>query len=217
MKQITKFWNWFQDNEEAIKNAVALGINAEEVILHLNRNCSYISKRIQFLINIHSNNQGKYTIIFTAAGYRKLFPKIIALEEQAPVLKYFIPQAFIKPMQNLMEYKKGTDLPCVYENYKIKISDLQMVLKDYNVFTKQLKIKLYIPNYEEIKQFENLEMDLKYSLMIIIGEIAFKKHIKHIEYAQLQNDEIGLLSVIELPEFIDYLYKINSRQKTRLL
>ena len=98
MKQISKFCCWFQDNEEAIKNALLLGINTKEVFYHLNRNYSYISKRIGFLIISPSKGQDKYTIIFTADGYRKLFPKIIALEEQAPQLQNFIPQAFIKPV-----------------------------------------------------------------------------------------------------------------------
>ena len=71
MKQITKFWSWFQDNEEAIKNALLLGINTKEVFHHFNRNYSYISKRIGFLIIIPSTDQGKFTIIFTAEGYRK--------------------------------------------------------------------------------------------------------------------------------------------------
>ncbi|MEI7509738.1 MAG: hypothetical protein WCJ62_09780, partial [Flavobacterium sp.] len=84
MKQITSFWNWFQDNEVAIKNAIESGINVRAVFHHLNRNYQYISKRIGFLIISPSNNHDKYTIIFTADGYSKLFPKIIALEDQAP-------------------------------------------------------------------------------------------------------------------------------------
>jgi hypothetical protein len=35
MKQINTFWNWFQDNEETINNAILLGINTKEVLYHL--------------------------------------------------------------------------------------------------------------------------------------------------------------------------------------
>jgi hypothetical protein len=62
MKQIKTFWNWFQDNEESINNAILLGINTKEVLYHLNRNYAYISKRIGFLIIGPSKNQNKYTI-----------------------------------------------------------------------------------------------------------------------------------------------------------
>lgn len=217
MKQITKFWNWFQDNEEAIKNAISLGIKTAEVFHHLKRNYSYISKRIDFLIISPSENQDKYTIIFTADGYRKLFPKIIALEDQAPQLQYFIPQAFIKPIQNKTPYWQGTDKPYIFKKYKLKISQLYMTLADYNITTKQLKINLYVPAYDNIKDFDEVEIDLKYLVMDVIGEIAFRKHIKNIDFLELPEATNGLLSLIELPDYINYLYKINSRQKTRVV
>ena len=217
MKQITTFWKWFQTNEEAIKSAFLLGINTDEVFTHFLRNYHYISKRIGFLIYAPDKDSEKCKIVFTAEGYRKLFPKIIALEDQAPKLKHFIPQAFIKPMQQVTKIKNGTDLPCSYENYEFKISDLQVALIDYNITIKQLKIKLYIPNYNEIKHFEELERDLKFLVMEIIGEIAFRKHIKHIEIDQTPRSINGLLPLIELPDYIDYLYKINARQKTRMI
>ena len=217
MKQITKFWNWFQDNEEAIKNALLLGINTKEVFHHLNRNYRYISKRIGFLIISPSNNQDKYTIIFTADGYRKLFPKIIALEDQAPQLQHFIAQAFIKPIQDKTLYQTGKDEPYIFKKYKIKISQLYMALVDYNITTKQLKINIYVPAYNSIKDHDEIDGDLKYLVMDVIGEIAFRKHIKYIEFLELPEATHGLLSLIELSEYIDYLYKINSRQKTRMI
>jgi hypothetical protein len=86
---------------------------------------------------------------------------------------------------------------------------------DYNSDTKQLKIKLYLPNYHDIKHSEDLEANIDFIIMLIIGEIAFRKHIKQIVLAQLPQPSSGLLSLIELPDYIDYLYKINSRKKTR--
>ncbi len=217
MKQITNFWNWFQDNEEAIQNAFIHQINTREVFFHLNKNCRYISKRIGFLMIGPSQNQDKCTIVFTAEGYRKLFPKIIALEEKAPPLKYFRAQAFIKPMQEVAveKIKNGTDSPLRYKNYKIKISQLQMSLVDYNIATKQLNIKLYMPYYDALKHYKDLKINLREIVMGVVGEIAFRKHIHHIEFEQLPKPATGLLNLIELPEYIDYLYKINSRTKTR--
>ena len=120
-------------------------------------------------------------------------------------------------MQTVSDIKEGTDLACKYKNYEFKISEIQITLVDYNITTKQLQIKLYIPNYNEIKHFKMLERDVKYLVMEVIGEIAFRKHIKNIEFLELPEAANGLLSVIELPDYIDYLYKINSRQKTRLV
>lgn len=215
MKQIKTFWNWFQNNEEAVKNALILGINTEEVLPQLEKKFKSISKRIGFLIDDSISNQDKYTIIFTAAGYSKLFPKLIALEKQAPSLKYFTPQAFIKPFTDTAPYKDGTDLPCIYKTCEIKISELQVALLDYDSDTKQLKILVYLPNYYDIIDNEDLEANIDFIIMQIIGEIAFRKHIKQILLAPLLKSLSGLLSLIELPDYIEYLYKINSRKKTR--
>ena len=226
MKHISKFWSWFQDNEEAIKHALLFGFKTKELVIarrndeaifHFKRNLNYISKRIGFLIISPSKNQDKYTIIFTAEGYRKLFPKLIALEDQAPQLQYFITQAFIKPIQDKTPYLTGNDEPYIFKKYKIKISQLQITLSDYNITAKQLKINLYIPAYDRIKDYDEIENNLKYLVMEVIGEIAFRKHIKQIEFLEVPEATNGLLSLIELPDFIDYLYKINSRQKTRTI
>jgi hypothetical protein len=215
MKQITKFWSWFQDNEDAIKNALLLGINTKEVFHHLKRNLNYVSKRTGFMIKAPNSNNDKCLIIFTGEGYRKLFPKLIALEEQAPQLQHFIAQAFIKPTQDKTPYLTSKDEPYIFKKYKIKISELFIALADYNITTKQLKINLYIPDYDRIKDCDEIENNLKYLVMEIIGEIAFRKHIKKMEFFDLPEATNGLLSLIELPDYIDYLYKINTRQKTR--
>ena len=80
-----------------------------------------------------------------------------------------------------------------------------------------IKINLYLPAYERIKECDEIESNLKYLVMDVIGEIAFRKHIKNIEYLELPEATNGLLSLIELPDYIDYLYKINSRQRTRII
>lgn len=90
-----------------------------------------------------------------------------------------------------------------------------MALSDYNIVKKALKIDLYLPDYNELEQYENLEATIDYIVTQIIGEIAFHKHIKEINLHPMPLEPVGLLPLIELPDFIEYLYKINSRKKTR--
>lgn len=214
-KKITSFWNFFLNNEQEIVNAFLLGIKKDEVIAQILKKLDIVSKRIGFVIKRPREFNDKFTIIFTGNGFRKLFSKIIALKYQAPDLDHFTAQAFIKPLEDVTKYINGTDEPCVYKNYEIKISELQMALLDYNIATKQIKIDLYLPDYNELKQYEDLESTIEYLVMQIIGEIAFRKHIREINLHQMPLEPIGLLSLLELPDFIDYLYKINSRKKTR--
>ena len=115
-------------------------------------------------------------------------------------------------MEKVQQIILGKDNPYTFENYKIKISDLQMLLLDYNIGTKQLKIKIFIKNYNEIKHLEELQTDIKFILMEIIGEINYRKHIKYFELEQIPINQMGLLNLIELPVYIDYLYKINGRR-----
>ncbi|WP_291103409.1 MULTISPECIES: hypothetical protein [unclassified Flavobacterium] len=215
MKKITTFWNYFQKNEQEILNAILLGINTDEVFSQLTKKLDYVSKRISFVIKAPLTINDKFLIIFTGGGYRKLFPKIIAFEEQAPTLKHFTAQAFIKPLQDATKYKNGTDEPCICKNYEIKISEIQIALLDYNIATKHIKINLYLPDYNELKHFEDLKSNIDWIVMQIVGEITFRIHIKKIKLNQMSLDDSGLLSLIELPDFIEYLYKINSRKKTR--
>jgi hypothetical protein len=216
-KKITTFWNWFQKNEQEIFNAFVLGINKQEVITQTVKKLESVSRRIDFIIEPPLAFDDKYKIVFTGYGYRKLFPKMIALENQAPELKHYIAQAFIKPLDDITSYREGTDEPCICKNFEIKISELQLALLDYDIANKKIKIDLYLPDYNELKHFEDLKDNINWIVMQVIGEIAFRKHIKEIQLHQMPLEPVGLLPLIELPEFIAYLYQINSRKKTRII
>ena len=215
MKQITTFWHYFQKNEQEILNAILLGINTEEVLSQITKKLDYVSRRIGYVIKAPKTINDKFIIIFTGNGNRKLFPKIRTLENQTPTLQHFIAQAFIKPLEDTTKYKNGSDEPVICKNYEIKISEIQIALLDYNIATKHIKINLYLPDYNELKQYEDLKSNIDWIVMQIVGEIAFHKHIKEIQLHQMPLEPIGLLSLIELPDFIAYLYQINSRKKTR--
>ncbi len=217
MKKITTFWNYFQKNEQEILNAILLGINTEEVLSQITKKLDYVSRGIGYVIKAPKTINDKFIIIFTGNGNRKLFPKIITLENQTPKLQHFIAQAFIKPLEDTTKYKNGSDEPVICKNYEIKISEIQIALLDYNIATKHIKINLYLPEYNELKQYEDLKSNIDWIVMQIVGEIAFRKHIKQIQLNQLPLEQIGLLSFMELPDFIEYLYKINSWKKTRQL
>ncbi len=217
MKKITTFWNYFQKNEQEILNAILLGINTEEVLSQITKKLDYVSRGIGYVIKAPKTINDKFIIIFTGNGNRKLFPKIITLENQTPKLQHFIAQAFIKPLEDTTKYENGSDEPVICKNYEIKISEIQIALLDYNIATKHIKINLYLPEYNELKQYEDLKSNIDWIVMQIVGEIAFRKHIKQIQLNQLPLEQIGLLSFMELPDFIEYLYKINSRKKTRLI
>ena len=216
-KKITTFWNYFKNNEQEIFNAFVLGINKQEVITQTVKKLESVSRRIDFIIEPPRGFNDKYKIVFTGYGYRKLFPKMIALENQAPELKHYSTQAFIKPLEDATSYREGTDEPCIWKNFEIKISELQLTLLDYDIATKKIKIDLYLPDYNELKQYDDLKATIEYIVMQILGEIAFHKHMREINLHPMPLEPVGLLPLIELPDYIAYLYQINSRKKTRFI
>jgi len=98
LKTIQNFWTWFQYNEQTIYYAVKLGINTDEVIKYFDQNLDYVSKRIECFFLDNASESQKNQIIFSAYGYKKLFPKLIALGDTVPRLENFSVQTFIKPM-----------------------------------------------------------------------------------------------------------------------
>lgn len=208
-KTIQNFWKWFQDNEQAIYYAFKLGIKSDEVLKNLQRNLDYISKRILMYCYEQKSNPNKFCLIFSAYGYRKLFPKIIALGDAAPQLTYFSPQTFIKP--HTAENKNDF-------NDIILQSMVQTLIKleDYNITTKKIILTLYIPkNYstENKAVIEHLGETL---LCYTLGEVNCKRYIKDFNCKLIPENTNGLLSLAELPEFVDYLAKINYPRKLKL-
>lgn len=217
MKAIEKFWTWFQDNEQDIKNALLLGIRTEELLPQLSKKVYLISRRIGFVIKFPETDADLFLFIFTGGGYRKLFPKLLAFEELAPKLDYFKVQAFIKPMENREEVLLGTDEPICFHHYEFKVSELRFSLLDFNVKAKQVKLTVFLEDYDALQEFKELRDDVQNVLIDVIGEIKYRKHIKDFELAPLPINQSGLVPLIELEECIDYLYVINSRKKTRVI
>ena len=208
IKTIQNFWTWFQDNEQAIYNACKLEINKDEVLFHLERNLNYVSKRIEHFITNHPQNENKLKVFFTAHGYRKLFPKMKALEENISILEFFSIQVYITPF--------NTQEPTIPYNMVETIKNTFIKLEDYNIVTKKIILTLYC--HEKIMQLniKKVERHAYLLLLFTLGEVNYKKHIKEVYYRPLPKSTNGLLSLSELPEFIDYLAKINYSRKLKI-
>ncbi len=167
IKTIQNFWNWFQDNEQAIYNACKLEINKEEVFFHIQRNLNYISKRIEIIIYEVPNQVNKLHIMISALGYKKLFPKVIALGDTAPKLEHFTIHTFIKPITSDNKHI----LPSIIS---IAMQQVFIKLEDYNTATKKVVLIIYVP--ESLEKF-----NLSYLLYFTLGEVIFKKHIKEVQ------------------------------------
>jgi hypothetical protein len=202
IKTIQNFWNWFQDNEQAIYHACKLEINKEEVLFHIQRNLNYISKRIEIIIYEVPNQVNKLHIMISALGYKKLFPKVIALGDAAPKLEHFTIHTFIKPITSDNQHILPSVISTAMQQIFIK-------LEDYNTATKKVVLIIYAPVSLE-------KFNLSFLLYFTLGEVNYKKHIKEVYYRPLPKSTNGLLLLSELPEYIDFLAKINYNRKLKI-
>ena len=209
IKTIQNFWKWVEDNQTTIFNAYVLGINTQEVAMHFNRNLNYISKQIDCLIFYQDET---LKLLFTAQGYRKLFPKLIALEENAPKLSRVTPIIFIKPITNKERYLKKEDGYLSIFKQELKISDLYLQLDNYNTTSKKIDITVFHP----YKDSEKMQNAILFVIMFVIGEIAFKKHLNEIEIKSTTIIPNGLLPLIELDEYIAYLYSCMAYKRIKI-
>jgi hypothetical protein len=148
-------------------------------------------------------------VLFSAHGYRKLFPKIIALGEIKTRLEYFTVHTFLKPLCADNKNQFSDKLIEMIKSILIK-------LEDYNIASKKVIITLYYPEGLTKEDKTNSKLYIKTLLRFTLGEVNYKKHIKEVYYKPLPKVTNGLLSLSELPEFIDYLAKINYSRKLKI-
>lgn len=208
IKTIQNFWTWFQDNEQAIYNACKLEINKDEVLFHLQRNLNYVSKRIEYFITNHPQNENKLKVFFTAHGYKKLFPKMKALEEKIPSLEYFSIQVYITPL--------NLENPAIPINFVETIKNTLIKLEDYNTASKKIILSVYFSEKDLNQNKRKIEVKAYRLLLFTLGEVKYKKHIEDFNCELIPQNTNGLLSLSELPEFIDYLAKINYSRKLKI-
>lgn len=211
--QVTRFWNWVQKNEPQIVNAFLLGLQTDAVYFQLRKRLGVVSKRIDFLIAFPPKSPGSLRLVFTCFGRASLFDKIIALEEQAPPLRYISAQAFIQPLTDISDFLNGSDLPVICPNFEIKISSLVLSLENYNIASQQLKIKVYLTHYDVLRHFEDLKTEIEWIVLLLVGEIAYCRHIKAIELSQLPLGPNSFLPLVELVDLIESVSGIDSRRK----
>ena len=88
MRKINTFWNWFQDNNQTIKNINnETTENQEHILFWTNKHLGYYCKEIDFIIIFPNASKDKTEFIITANGNPEYFNQVIALIDNAPKLK----------------------------------------------------------------------------------------------------------------------------------
>ncbi len=148
MRAINTFWNWFQDNNQTIKNLInETPENQKHISFWINKNLSYYCKEIDFMIVFPKKNTDKTELIITANGNPEYFNQVINLVDNAPQLKTWKFTAFIQPTERIDEIMNGLDEPYIFHEITLKASELTFLPLEYHEITHKFDIVVFLKNY----------------------------------------------------------------------
>ena len=128
MRKINTFWNWFQDNNQTIKNFINETPKSQKQISHwIKHRLGFYSKELDYMIIFPKKPTEKTELIITANGNPEYFTRVTELIKHAPVLKHWKFTAFIQPTVHIEKIIDGLDEPYVFQEITIKTSEINFV------------------------------------------------------------------------------------------
>jgi hypothetical protein len=213
MKQITIFWNWFQDNHHNIKNLIHETSESQKNILFwIHKNLGYYSRELDFIIVFPKNQKDKTEFIITAKGNPDYFHQIIDLIDKAPALRTWKFTAFIKTYEAIELALSRLDNPYIIPDIRLK--------KTYSIFTplnpnktsQKQNIMIYLNNDQVLCNNESLNQAIFIILQDLMGKNILYQKINLVQLASLPDtEEENMIHLIDLQAYID---NFNTTTKT---
>ncbi len=194
-----------------IIKAYVSATDEKSILKTLDRKLAYVSKRIGFFFEVQNANPVRLKLTISSKGYSKLFPKIEALVEHAPKLELWLFEALVKPHSDINKFKLGLDYNITYKGVPLKISKLYFSIEEVNYIRKELKIRVYLYNYDDCSDNPYVFEAIELCILDIIGEIYYRKNIAAFQVAQLPQNPKKLIPFYELLENVEYIRNINKR------
>jgi hypothetical protein len=196
MNAISRFWNWFQENNKAYTflNTVDQTIKDQLLSDFLDQLHLY-SDNLYFEIGGFPDEDQE--LIITAEGQTKYFDKVEELINSAPQISGW----------QFIAYKQPTEGHFISKWGEIELDTEEMwFLPLESEHTTDIGIRVYLKNNDLIKDNEYLTPLLYKMIDTIVGEKSFALDIKYVD-TDLQPDdpeEEGMYPIIELPGYISW-------------
>ncbi|TRX01342.1 hypothetical protein [Flavobacterium gawalongense] len=205
MRAINTFWNWFQDNNQTIKNILnETPKNQKHIFFWLNKHLHYYCKEIDFIIGFPKKPTDKTKLIITANGNPEYFKQVVDLIDNAPRLRTWIFVAFIQPMEDIEKMIDKLDNPYVFKGITIKASDLMFLPLNCDESCKKFDIMVYLKNYNIHCNTKTWREAIYIIMQDIFGENVYE-HINFVQLAQLSDNEDDLIHLHDFQAFLDIL------------
>jgi hypothetical protein len=204
MRAINTFWNWFQDNNQTIKNMInETPKNQKHISFWINKNLSYYCKEIDFMIVFPKKPNDKAEMIISANGNPNYFKQVIALVDYAPTLKTWKFTAFIQPLKDIEKVMDGLDKPYIFQDITLKASELKFRAINYEENLQKLDIIIFFKQFNIHCNNKTLNQAIYIILQDLLGEKSLYQNINLIHLAQMPDNEDDLIFLCDLQSYID--------------
>jgi hypothetical protein len=206
MKKINTFWNWFQDNNQTIKNILNETPKSQKhIFFWLNKHLHYYCKGIDFIIAFPKKPTDKTRLIITANGNPEYFKQVVDLIDNAPRLRTWIFVALIQPTEDIEKIMDGLDNPYIFKDITIKASDIMFLPLNCDESCKKFDIMVYLKNYNIHCNTKTWQQAIYIIMQDIFGEKQLYEHINFVQLAQLPDNNEELIRLYDFQMFLDIL------------
>lgn len=208
MRKINIFWNWFQDNNQTIKNLINETPHSQKQICYwLNKQLGYYCKELDFMIVLPKKGNQKSELIITANGNPEYFDQVIQLINNAPILRNWRFIAFIQLTEKIDKIIERLDDPYVIQELTIKTNEAKFFPLDFDVNFKKINIIIYLKNYNIYCCTKTLKQIIYVILKDLLGEKSISQNINFIQLAKTPNQIEELIELYEFQYYIDEIIK----------
>lgn len=191
MRKINTFWNWFQDNNQTIKNLKSHAYQDKIKICNcFNKQLGYYCKELDFIIVFPKNENQKSELIITANGNPEHIETVSNLISNAPILRYWKFTAFIQTGEEIN--KKLNQLYCLNKYHEVVIK-IPIVI--YDEKQRKQDIILHLENYNVYCNNKTLEQTIYFILTDLVNP---KSQYKNMNFEWSVKRQSSFDQVIEL-------------------
>lgn len=218
MRKINTFWNWFQDNNQTIKNLInETPKNQKHISFWMNKNLGYYCKEIDFMIVFPINRSTKSELIITANGNTEYFKQVVDLIDNAPQLRNWKFTAFIQSTERINKIINGLDQPYIIQELTIKTKEAKFLPIDHDPISTNIDTIIFLKDYN---LYCNTKI-LKQAIFIIMHDLRVGSSLYHnisfVQLEQLPTSSDPVVDFIHLYEFEIHLenYSLKKNQFSR--
>ena len=203
MKKINTFWNWFQDNNQRIKNSCNESPEKQkEIQFWLGKNLSYYCGEIDFIIVFPKKENSKTEFIVTANGSSNYFQQVTLLIDNAPRLRTWKFKAFLMPREQINKVIEELEKPYIIRENTLKAKNLNFIALDHDHETHKFEIQIYLKNYILLCNTKTLSQVI---CIILQNQMTQESLFQNSTFVQLAQLPDIAQNGIKLQEFQYYL------------